>query len=222
MIDFADARRKMIDSQLRPVDVNNLELLAVMQDIPRERFVPADKAAIAYLDRDVPVLGTSGRPSRCLLKPAVLARLIQAGQANESDRVLVVGCATGYSAAVLSRLAGEIIALEEDSGLARQAREALAAVGAANVTVVTGKLNTGWPEAAPYDLILVDGAIEVEPATLISQLKEGGRLVAIFGRGGAGSGMVYRVDRGEVSAASVFNAAAPLLPGFEKPPAFVF
>lgn len=222
MIDFADARRKMIDSQLRPVDVNNLDLLAAIEGIPRERFVPADKAAMAYLDRDVPVLETSGRPARCLLKPAVVARLIQAAQANEHDRALVVGCATGYSAAVLSRLAGEVTALEEDAGLARQAREALAAVGASNVTVVTGRLDAGWPAAAPYDLILVDGSIDVEPATLLSQLKEGGRLVAILGRGGAGSAMVYRVDRGEVSALSVFNAAAPPLPGFEKPAAFVF
>lgn len=222
MIDFADARRKMIDSQLRPVDVNNLDLLAAIEGIPRERFVPADKAAMAYLDRDVPVLETSGRPARCLLKPAVVARLIQAAQANEHDRALVVGCATGYSAAVLSRLAGEVTALEEDAGLARQAREALAAVGASNVTVVTGRLDAGWPAAAPYDLILVDGSIDLEPATLLSQLKEGGRLVAILGRGGAGSAMVYRVDRGEVSALSVFNAAAPPLPGFEKPAAFVF
>jgi len=221
MIDFADARRKMIDSQLRPVDVNQLEVLEAMLSVPRERFVPADKAAVAYLDRDIPVLENAGRPARCLLQPAVLGRLIQAAQATGADHVLVVGCATGYSAAVLSRIAGDVVALEEDAGLARQAREALAAVGG-KVEVVTGPLAAGWPAAAPYDLIIVDGAMDSEPAGLLRQLKEGGRLIGILGRGGAGNGMVYRLDRGEVSAMSVFNAAAPALPGFEKPPAFVF
>ena len=159
---------------------------------------------------------------RSLLKPVVLARLVQAARITKTERVLVVGCATGYSAAVLSRLAGEVVALEEDAGLARKARETLGEVGAANVTVVTNPLKDGWPAAGPYDVILVDGAIEVEPETLLRQLKEGGRLVGILGSGGAGVGMLYRLDRGEVSASPVFNAAAPTLPGFEKPPAFVF
>jgi protein-L-isoaspartate(D-aspartate) O-methyltransferase len=221
MIDFADARQKMVDSQLRPVDVNNIDLLTAMRDLPRERFVPADKAAIAYLDRDVPVIESAGGP-RCLVKPAVLARLIQAAQASDRDHALVVGCATGYSAALLSRLARDVVALEVEPGLVRQAGEALAAVGATNVSVVTGPLESGWPAAAPYDLILVDGAMDVEPADLLRQLKDGGRLVGILGRGGAGSGMVYRVDRGEVSAVAAFNASAPALPGFAKPAAFVF
>jgi protein-L-isoaspartate(D-aspartate) O-methyltransferase len=222
MIDFADARRKMVDSQLRPVDVNNFDLLTAMAEVPRERFVPADKAAIAYLDRDVPVLENAGKPVRCLPRPAVAARLIQAVQASRNDRALVVGCATGYAAAVLARLAGEVVALEEDARLAAQAREALPAVGAAGVKVVTGPLPAGWPGAAPYDVILVDGAVEVEPTALLAQLGEGGRLAVILGKGGAGSAMVYRLNRGDVSAGSVFNAAAPALPGFEKPAAFVF
>lgn len=219
MIDFVDARQKMIDSQLRPLDVTSPELLEAMLDLPRERFVPADRAAIAYLDRDVPVPDS---PGRSLLKPIVLARLIQAAQVGKTERVLVVGCATGYSAAVLSRLAGEVVALEQDAGLARQAREALGAVGAGNVTVVTNPLKDGWPAGAPYDVIVVDGSMAVEPETLVRQLKEGGRLVGILGSGGAGVGTLYRVDRGEVSARPVFNAAAPTLPGFEKPAAFVF
>jgi protein-L-isoaspartate(D-aspartate) O-methyltransferase len=222
MIDFADARQKMIDSQLRPSDVTDPDLLAVMRDLPRERFVPAGQAAIAYLDRDVPVLESAGRPVRSMLKPVVLARLVQAAQATGAERALVVGCATGYSAAVLSRLVGEVFALEEDAALARQAREALKAIGAANVSVVTDRLTGGWPASAPYDVIVVDGAMEIEPVTLIQQLKEGGRLVGVLGCGGAGSGMLYRIDRGEVSAVPVFNAAAPALPGFQKTPAFVF
>lgn len=219
MIDFVDARQKMIDSQLRPLDVTSPELLEAMRDLPRERFVPAEGIAIAYLDRDVPLPDLHGRS---LLKPVVLARLIQAALVAKTDRALVVGCATGYSAAVLSRLAGEVVALEEDTALVRKAREALGAVGAGNVTVVTNPLKDGWPAGAPYDVIIVDGAMAVEPETLVRQLKEGGRLVGILGSGGAGIGMLYRVDRGEVSACPVFNAAAPTLPGFEKPAAFVF
>jgi len=224
MIDFADARRKMIDSQLRPVDVNHFDLLSAMLSVPRERFVPADKASIAYADRDVPVLEQAGRAVRSLLKPAALGRLVQAGQPTARDHALVVGCATGYSAAVLAQLVADVVGLEEDAGLARQAREALAAIGtpAGKVEVVAGPLAAGWRAGAPYDLIVVDGAISVEPTELLKQLKEGGRLVAILGSGGAGNGMVYRLDRGEVSAISVFNAAAPPLPGFEKPAAFVF
>ena len=219
MIDFVDARQKMVDSQLRPLDVTSAELLEAMRDLPRERFVPADRAAIAYLDRDLPVPDSHGRS---LLKPVVVARLIQAARVTKTERALVVGCATGYSAAVLSRLVGEVVALEEDTGLARKAREALAAVGADNVTVVTNPLKDGWPAGAPYDVIVVDGAMAVEPEALLRQLKEGGRLVGILGSGGAGIGMLYQLDHGEVSACPVFNAAAPTLPGFEKPPAFVF
>ena len=222
MFDFVDARRKMVDCQLRPVDVTNLDILATMRDLPRERFVPAAKVAMAYLDSDVPVVESGGRPLRSLLRPEVLARLIQAAQVGSADRVLAVGCATGYSAAVLSRLAKEVVALEEDAGLARQAREALAGVDAANVTVVSGPLTAGWPTAAPYDVVFVDGAIETEPTALLDQLGEGGRLIAIVGRGGAGRATLYRIDRGEVSPVQVFNAAAPVLPGFEKLPEFVF
>lgn len=219
MIDFADARQKMIDGQLRPVDVTNLDLLQAMRDLPRERFVPADLAAIAYLDRDIPV---SDSPPRSLLKPVVLARLIQAARVTKTERALVVGCGTGYSAAVLSRLAGEVVALEEDAGLARKARENLAELGIGNATVVTNPLKDGWPAGGPYAVIIIEGAIASAPDSLLRQLGEGGRLAAIVGSGGAGTGTLYRLDRGEVSALPVFNAAAPILPGFEKPAAFVF
>ena len=222
MIDFVDARRTMVDGQLRPLDVTNPELLAAMQDLPRERFVPADKAAIAYVDRDIVVLESAGRAVRSMLKPVVLARLIQAAQVTGTDRVLVVGCATGYSAAVLSRLAGEVVALEEDTTLARKAGDALDGIKARNMTVVTGPLAAGWPASAPYDVIVVDGAMNIAPEALLRQLSEGGRLVGILGSGRAGNGMLYRVDHGEVSATPVFNAAAPALPGFEQHSSFVF
>ncbi len=225
MIDFADARRKMVDSQLRPVDVTNFDLLTAMLEIPRECFVPADKAATAYLDRDVPVVEAAGTPGRCLLKPAVIAHLVQAVRPTRHDRALVVGCGTGYAAAVLARLVGAVVALEQDADLVARAREALAVVGAASVVrVVSGPLAAGWTAGAPYDVIVVNGAIEVEPAALLGQLADGGRLVAIRskGAGNSGSGVVYQLNRGDVGAVPTFEAAAPVLPGFEKPAAFVF
>ena len=222
MLDFADARRTMVDCQLRPVDVTHPDVLAAMLDVPRERFVPAAKAALAFADSHVPLLETAGRPTRSLTKPEVFARLVQAATVAADERVLVVGCASGYSAAVLARLGREVTAVEEDAELAATAEKNLAGVGAANVKVVRGPLVSGWPGAAPYDVIFVDGAIEVEPKALLAQLAEGGRLVAIQGRGGAGKGMVYRLDRGDVSAVAVFNGGAPVLPGFEKSAGFVF
>jgi protein-L-isoaspartate(D-aspartate) O-methyltransferase len=219
MFDFADARRKMIDCQLRPVDVTQYDLLMAMLEVPRERFVPPASAEIACRDSDIKV---GDDTTRCLLRPEVLARLVQAAQIGRADRVLVVGCTTGYSAAVIARLAGKVVALENDEGLTRRARETLAAVDAAEVAVVYGPLAQGWSARAPYDVILVDGAIEVEPTELLAQLAEGGRLIAIIDRGRAGRATVYRRDRGDVSAVPVFNAAAPILPGFEKAAEFVF
>jgi protein-L-isoaspartate(D-aspartate) O-methyltransferase len=136
--------------------------------------------------------------------------------------VLDVGCATGYSSALLSRLAHSVVALEEDEALARLARENLKAVGAPNVTVVTGPLTQGWPAATPYDVVFVNGATEIAPNALARQLKAGGRLVAVLGRAPAGQAMLYRCVGGDISGWPIFDAAAPVLPGFAAPPAFVF
>ncbi len=223
MIDFATARRMMVDGQIRPSDVTDLRLIAAMLDVPRERFLPPATAALAYLDLDVPVaLGAERGPSRRLLKPMILAKLIQAAAVEESDAVLDVGCAAGYSSAVLAKLAGSVVALEEDASLARRAEEVLAALGITNVSVVSGPLSAGWPARAPYDVIVLQGATEVEPRTLFSQLKEGGRLVCVRGRSAAGKAMIYRRANNEVSAWPLFDATAAALPGFAEMPAFVF
>jgi protein-L-isoaspartate(D-aspartate) O-methyltransferase len=221
MIDFAAARRMMVDGQVRTSDVTDLRLIAAMQAVPRERFVPDAKADLAYLDLDLPVTEGPGSARR-LLKPMVLAKLIQVAAVGETDHVLVVGCATGYSAAVLGRLAKSVVALEQDAMLASRARENLLAVGASNVTVASGPLTAGWPGGAPYDVILLDGASEVVPKTLFGQLKAGGRLVGVVGRAPTSKAMLYRSTGGEASGRPVFDAAAPLLPGFAEPPAFVF
>jgi protein-L-isoaspartate(D-aspartate) O-methyltransferase len=217
MTDFAQARRMMVEGQIRTNDVTELNLLAAFDEVPRERFVPERWRPIAYLDRDVPVIGT-----RCLLKPMVLAKLIQAAEVGEGDRVLDVGCATGYSSAILSKLARLVVALEEDDAVVASAARTLAAVGAGNVRAVIGKLINGWPAEAPYDVILLNGSTEVAPQALLDQLAGGGRLVAVVGRAPIGRGTVYRRSGSHVSAHTEFDAVAPLLPGFSKPPAFVF
>jgi len=226
MTDFAEARRMMVEGQVRTCDVTDLRVLAAMRDVPRERFVPADRQAVAYLDRDIEVPrqtkpGT-GKGPRCLLKPAVLAKLIQSAQVDESSRVLDVGCATGYSSAVLSRLASDVVALEEDRELAALANETLAALGCRNVTVVTGALARGAPAYAPFDVILLNGSTETVPEELIRQLKDGGRLACVLGHSPMGKATVYRSASGHATGQPVFDAAAPLLPGFAKPAEFVF
>jgi protein-L-isoaspartate(D-aspartate) O-methyltransferase len=220
MIDFAAARRMMVDGQVRTADVTDLRLLAAMQDLPRERFFPENKAALAYLDLDLAV-SEAGAPVRRLLKPMVLAKLIQAAAVEATDRVLDVGCATGYSTAVLAHLASSVVGLEEDAALARQAAAALAVAGIANAKVVRGTLAQGHPADAPYDVIVIEGSGEIVPDALFDQLKDGGRLVGVLGRG-PGKAMLYQRIDGEVSGRPIFDAAAASLPGFARPPEFVF
>ncbi|MFZ0837244.1 MAG: protein-L-isoaspartate O-methyltransferase [Xanthobacteraceae bacterium] len=217
-MDFALARRMMVDGQVRTRDVFDTNLLAAMGEIPRERFVPPEQATLAYLDRNIPL---TAQGSRCLLQPMVLAHLLQAADIAEDEHVLDVGCATGYTAAVLARLAGTVVALEEDRRLAAGARQALGEL-APQVKLVEGPLQAGWPDLAPYDVIVVEGAAEVIPPALFAQLKDGGRLVTIDGVRPGAKAALYCSVKGEVSFRPLIEAAAPLLPGFAKPPAFVF
>ena len=207
----------MVDSQVRPHDVTDLRIIAALCDVPRELFVPPAQRALAYLDAEVRVAG-----NRALLKPMVFAKLLQAAALTETDRVLDAGCATGYSSAVIGKLAASVVALEEDSALARTADETLAPLRFANVSVATGPLTAGWPQDAPYDAILIEGAIEIVPDALIAQLKEGGRLLAVIGNMPMGKAALYRKVGGHVTVVPLFDATAPLLPGFVKPAAFVF
>jgi protein-L-isoaspartate(D-aspartate) O-methyltransferase len=218
MIDFAAARRMMVDGQVRTADVTDLRLLAAMDEVPRERFVPAAKAELSYLDLDLPA--GEGRTGRRLLKPMVLAKLIQVAEIAPDDWVLDVGCASGYSSAVLSKLAASVVALDDDRALTSAAAAALRTLG--NVQVVTGPLVQGWAAGAPYDAIVMQGATEVVPDALLRQLKDGGRLVCVFGMGPQRKAMLYRNTEGEISGRPAFDAAAPLLPGFERTPGFVF
>jgi protein-L-isoaspartate(D-aspartate) O-methyltransferase len=216
MFDTAKARHLMVEGQVRTADVTDSALLDAMLTLPREQFLPAALAPLAYLDSDIP-LGNG----RALLKPMVLAKLITAARVGRTDRVLDVGCGTGYSSAVLSRLAGSVVALEEDADLARQARQALA-TNRAGVEVVNGPLTAGWPAGGPYDVILLNGATQVAPETLGGQLKPDGRLVGVYSGSAAAKGMIYHHIEGRMVGRPVFEGAAHLLPGFAAQPAFIF
>ena len=217
MPDFALQRRMMVDGQLRTYDVTEPRLIAAMDEVPRERFV-ADPAT-AYLDRPAAMAAGS---ARMMMTPMVFARLVQSAAPTQADSVLVVGAGTGYGAAVLARLAARVVALESDEALCGLARAALAQSGAETVTVVTGPLKAGFAGGAPYDVIVVEGAIEVEPTQLLAQLGQGGRLVCVMGRGRAGRATLY-TRSGEVTGQrTVTEAAAPLLDSFAREPSFVF
>jgi protein-L-isoaspartate(D-aspartate) O-methyltransferase len=222
MVDFRTARRAMVDGQVRTNDVTHLGLIAAMLDISREAFVPESRAALAYLDRDVPIAdATATEPARYLIKPVVLARLIQAAAPGPQDRALVVGAGSGYGAAVLARLAASVVALEQNELLVAQARAVVPGF-VANVTVVEGPLPGGVPASGPYDVILIDGGVETVPEALCRQLSPHGRLVTVVGAGPIGKAMLFQQVNGEASPRGLFDATAPLLPGFKKAPAFVF
>lgn len=223
MIDFEQLRRGMVDSQVRPNDVTEPRLIAAMLELPRERFVPEARKSLAYLDDDLIVREAgAGKPARYLLEPMVLAKLIQALEVTAESHVLDVGSATGYSSAVLGQLAGSVIALEEEDELSSRARKILAELRIANVTVVPGSLSAGWPVKAPYDVILLNGSVEVVPEAILSQLKDGGRLAAVVRTGMLCRAILHVKSAGVISRRPLFTAAAPPLTGFEAPRGFVF
>ncbi len=223
MENFTAARTKMVDNQLRTQSVTDYGVLAAMGTVPREQFLPPASRALAYIDSDLAIkAATPGSPARYMMEPAPLARLMQLAEVDKADVVLVVGCGTGYAAAVLARLADSVVALEEDADLAAQASEVLAELGVDNVAVVTGSLEAGYPSEAPYDVIFVDGAVEVVPVTLTDQLKDDGRLVAVVGYGRSAAATLFRRSGSDLGSRAAFDADVQPLPGFHRPKAFVF
>lgn len=220
MSDFATARQKMVDGQVRPSDVTDLRIIEAMLAVPREAFVPEDKRPIAYLDRDIEVGG--GTTKRYLIQPVVLAKMLQAADISASDRVLVVGCATGYAAAVAAHLSDSVFAAEPDAALAAQASSNLARLGLARVTVNAAEVDAGDRAHAPYDVIVLDGATEIDPEGLYDQLKLGGRLVGVFAKSRPSRAMLMTRSAADTGSRVLFDASAPVLPGLERRPAFVF
>jgi len=221
MADFAQKRRMMVDNQLRTYDVTSRALLTAMDEVPREVFVPAGERELAYSDRAVPLAEQGEVHGRELMTAMTFARLAQAAVVMPEDKVLVVSAGTGYAAAVLSRLAGEVFALESDAALRARAEKTLAGIGA-GVTVAAGDPAAGLPASAPYDVILIDGAFETEPTNLLAQLAPGGRLVGVRGAGRSAAVVVIRRSGDDFGEEFVTNAAAPVVEAFRKPKAFVF
>jgi protein-L-isoaspartate(D-aspartate) O-methyltransferase len=216
MSGFSIARQKMVDGQVRTSDVTDSRILDAMLAVPREAFVPGDKQALAYLDLDLDVGG------RCLLTAALTAKLLQAAEIKATDKVLVAGAASGYAAALVSKLANQVIASESDAALAATATTVLGQLGCGNVTVRNLAAGEGDAASAPFDVIVLNGATEVEPAGLCGQLAEGGRLVGVFAMTKPSRAVIVTRSHGDFGHRTLFDATAPTLPGLERRAEFVF
>ena len=214
---FSELRTKMVDCQLRPTDVTDPDILDAMLAVPRETFIDEKRRQLAYIDEDIEIA-----PARYLMEPSPFAKLVQLAGIGPEDRVLIIGAGSGYSAAVLSRLAAKVVALESDPALVERARSAVAALGCSNVEIAAGALSEGHAAGAPYDVILVEGAVETLPQGLHAQLREEGRLAVVEGVGNTGVARLYLRTGGSVTSRRAFNAAVKPLPGFERTPAFEF
>ena len=219
MTDFVLARRNMIDGQLRPNRVTSAQLLAAIGELPRERFLPAGLQSVAYADDDVP-LGKG----RFLMEPMVLARLLQTLQPLPEDKALVVASGAGYGAALLARLVKAVVAVEADAGLAGSAEQTIRNLGITNVQQVVGRMEEGCAAQASYDVILIEGAVQKVPATILDQLAEGGRLGTVIAAPTGMLGVAHLMvkEGGVASGRPLFDAGTPPLPGFVAPPRFTF
>lgn len=222
MIDFTVARLNMVESQVRPNGITDRRIIAAIEQVPREAYVPESRRTVAYMDEDV-MLDPADRAAgpRALIEVMAFARMLQHAAIKPTDKVLVVGAETGYGAAVISQMAGAVVALESDPGLMAHARKNLA--GLANVKLVEGPLAGGAAGDQPYDVILLEGRAGEVPAALLDQLGDDGRLVGVVGEAETAHACVYSKSNGAVAVRQVFDASVTALPGLaRKKPAFVF
>jgi protein-L-isoaspartate(D-aspartate) O-methyltransferase len=209
MTDFATRRVMMVDTQVRPSDVTKFPIIEAMLSVPREVYVPRDKREAAYVGENVQI-----RPNRVVLEPRTLAKLLDALDIHPDEVVLDLGCGLGYSAAVIARLADAVVAVEEDEALAADAQHTLSSESVDNAAVIVGPLAAGAAKHGPYDVITIQGGVETVPQALVDQLKDGGRIGAVFMEGDLGVARVgYKLD-GRMNWRFAFNASAPVLPGF--------
>jgi protein-L-isoaspartate(D-aspartate) O-methyltransferase len=221
MVEFSVQRTNMVESQVRPSDITDRRIIRAMLDVPREQFCPTSSAATAYMDLDIKLnQAAQGQPARYLTATRVLAKLIQGLDLAETDHVLHVGAATGYASVILAHLAAAVTALEQDSSLSAALSANVA--GHVSITAVTGPLGAGYAGGAPYDAILIDGAVGDCPQTLLDQLREGGRMVGVIGTARVGRITRWQRRGPQIDTRVLGDAGAPQLPGFERAAAFVF
>lgn len=222
-MNFEAARMAMVESQIRPNGVRHPRILDAFASVPRERFVPESQKALAYMDGPVQAMpATAEMPARHLLAPMILARMLQFASPAGDCRALDVGGATGYSAAILSKICGKVCALELSESLAEAMKDTLRSAGVDTVSVHHGALEAGLAAEKPFDLILLNGSVSREPRVLLDQLAEGGRLVTVLRKGWQGHVYLFTKASGVVSGRAVSDAGAEFLPGFEAQPEFVF
>jgi protein-L-isoaspartate(D-aspartate) O-methyltransferase len=209
--DYKTRRKIMVDTQIRPSDVTKFPIIDAFLTIPREKFVPDGKREAAYIGENFQI-----GQSRIILEPRTLAKLLDALDINNDELVLDIGSGLGYSAAIMSLVAQVVIAVEDDDSLANEAEEILSEIGADNVVVQVAKLEDGAPEHGPYDVIILQGGVEEIPSSLLKQLKNGGRIGAIFIEAGLGTAKIGFKFNNRITWRYSFNAAAPVLPGFVK------
>ena len=209
MTDTTALRTMMVDTQVRPSDVTKFPIIEALLAIEREAFVPADKAPVAYMDEPI-VLA----PGRVLADARGFAKMLDALDLERDELVLDLGCGFGYSAAVLARMVDAVVAVEEDSDMARDAEATLGEKGIDNVAVLHAPLAEGAPKAGPYDVIVIEGGVETIHAAIEDQLKEGGRIAAVFVEGALGACKIGHKSNGRISWRMAFNTTMPILPGF--------
>jgi protein-L-isoaspartate(D-aspartate) O-methyltransferase len=215
MIDFAARRTLMVDTQVRPSDVTKFPIIEAMLTVPREVYVSADRVETAYVGKNLHIA-----PGRVLLEPRSFAKMLESVDIQPQDAVLDLGCGYGYSTAVIARLAEAVVAVEVDEAMAAEAQGRLSMQGVDNAAVIAGPLEQGAAKHGPYDVILIQGAVEQMPAALLDQLKDGGRICALFMQGRLGVARVGHKGAGGVSWLDMFNATAPVVQGFEKTAVF--
>lgn len=216
MLDYAQARRLMVDCQLRTFDVTDIAVLDAFEAVPRERFVPAGREDFAYIDQTL----RFAPAGRAMPAPMLLARLIQALALTPGRRVLEVGTGHGYGAAVLRQLGAQVVTLESDEALAAEARDRLS--GTDGIAFAQGPLESGAAKEGPFDGILVNGRVELRPQGLLDQLRDGGRLVCVMGRDKAAKATVFVRTGDAFGARPLFDASLPALTAFAAEPGFAF